>query len=301
MKNIIIAGGSGLIGQYLVRTCVRAGHHVTILSRSEKDKLNSDNIKTSVWNPEKKIVDIEVLKKSNIIINLSGVGIAEKRWTAKRKKEIIESRVRSNTLLIESLLSNGIFIDKYISASAIGYYGNRPGEILDEKSKKGEGFLADVCEKWEKPLEQLDGKIKSYALRFGMVLTPGSGALEPMKKGLPFVCPYFGSGKQYISWIHIEDLCLMMLHLINNDIPSGVFNAVAPDPVIAKQFAKVLARTSETRALTVSIPAFVAKLLLGEMAALMLDDANISSDKITNTGFDFRYKTIEKALEDLIN
>lgn len=298
MKHILIAGGSGLVGQELAKQCLEIGHKVTLLSRNNKSS-NSTGAAISIWNPEEKIIDIKVLQKADIVINLAGESIAKKRWTAKRKKQIINSRVVSNNFLVETILENEINLEKYISASAIGYYGNRPGEILDENSIKGNGFLPLVCEKWEATLHPLSGNTPYNILRFGMVLSKKGGALSPMKKGLPIVSPYFAKGNQYISWIHLADLCEMLLFASTTSMPDGVINAVAPQSETAANFAKKLGQTSSFPTLTIAIPALLLRSVLGEMADLMLDDTNVSSSKIEKMGFTFKYPSLEKALEDL--
>ncbi len=299
MKQILIAGGRGLIGQELTKHCCELGYNVTLLSRTKKSTNDPKEVSISVWNPYDNIIDLNVLQKADIVINLAGENIAEKRWTNVRKKQIINSRVDSSRFLINTILENNISLDKYISASAIGYYGNRPKEILSETSKKGDGFLSDVCHIWEKSLEPLEGKIPYNILRFGMVLAKQGGALTPMKKGLPLISPYFGKGDQYISWIHICDLCEMILYTSERSFPNGIINAVAPAPVSALFFARKLALTSNLTPLLIPIPKFLARLILGEMGDLMLDDTNVDSTKIEELGFNFQYRSIEETLLDL--
>ena len=231
-------------------------------------------------------------------MNLSGESIAGKRWTDKRKKEILQSRLQSAALLRQSLNTIPHTVKAIICASAIGYYGNRI-ETVNEESKKGIGFLADTVEDWEN--ENKNYPARTVIFRFGNVLSAKGGVLAELKKPLYFfACPFLGGGKQLFSWIHIDDLCNMIQFAISDYDTTGIYNAVAPEVVSQKQFMLTLKKAMNKFALKFAVPSWVLKLVLGEQAALVLDGANVSSIKIQKQGFVFRYAEAESALKQIL-
>ncbi len=299
MKNILIAGGSGFIGRFLIKRLNQEGFTVSILSRKEK---NIPEVSNYSWNPLKGIIDKESLKNQHVIINLSGAGIADKLWTKKRKETIIRSRVESTSLLIETLEELNSKPELFINASAIGYYGHRPNEILTEQSERGTGFLSDVCFAWEnalKPLVKLD--IAMAIIRVGIVLGNTGGSLPklllPLKFGMNLI---FGKGTQPISWIHIDDVLNIICHLINGELWPGIYNGAAPNPVDQITFNKILAQYSGKRTIKLRIPAWLMLFMMGELATVFLNHQQINPLQLTKQKFSFQYPQLSDALDNLM-
>lgn len=298
MAVVTIAGGSGLIGMALSELLVKDGHTVNILTRKERKSENS-NIKYSVWDLESKKIDENVIRETDILINLAGANLAKGKWTDERKKIIIESRVKSNEFLsycVNELPNN---VKKYISSSAVGYYGHRPGEILHETSGPGEGFLSEVCIKWESSVEIKKSETTVYFVRTGVVLSNNDGAFPKLKMGLPFGVPYFGSGEQMMSWIHIDDICEIYKYLIENNCEKGAYNAASPAPVSSKEMAKSISKIGPGLGISLPVPELALRVAMGEMAQTVLESTEVSADKIQATSFKFIYPKLEEALKEL--
>jgi len=300
MKNVLIAGGSGFIGKYLTRRLTEEGYKVSILSRSAR---NNGATLYYYWNPDKGIIDKESLKNQQVIINLAGASIADKLWTKKKKETIVKSRIQSTRLLINSLEKNEIRPELFINASAIGYYGHRPGEILTEQSARGTGFLSQVCYNWEQALKPLSGlKIPYAIIRLGIVLGKERGSLQKMMLPLKFrFNVIFGKGEQIISWIHIEDVFRIIYHLIEGKLSSGIYNGVAPNILNQSQFNGTLLNLLHLKALTVRIPDRLLKFLIGEMATVFTNYQQIKPQKLLDQRFQFKYPEINNALNDLFS
>ena len=298
MKKILIAGGTGLIGRYLSEVLTKLGYETHILTRSPEKYEGSNYFK---WDWKNGLIDERAFPVDGVI-NLAGEGIANKRWSKARKKSIIDSRVKSSEFLLTSLKKSQPNIDFYIGASAIGYYGDRPNESLNEESSAGSGFASECSVAWEKASMQWEGFAKNVSiLRIGIVLAKNGGALEkmsiPLKVG---VSNYFGNGKQIYSWIHIKDLVNMIVGLVQNP-SAGIYNAVAPNPRSCKDFAKVLSSVSRSRSIVAPVPSFVLRATMGEMADILLDSVYVESKKIEKSGFQFEFTELEQALDDLLN
>ncbi len=295
-SNILITGGTGLLGNHLKKLFAEKNYHVNILSRNPG---NTENV--FLWNVEDKFIDTEVFKEAETIIHLAGTSIAEKRWTAKRKKEIIESRTTSTELLYEKLKTTPHRVKTFISASAIGIYGDMNDKWANEDQLPGTDFSANVCKQWEASVNRISELgIRVVILRIGIVLAKDGGALPQL--ALPvklFVGSALGSGKQYVSWIHIDDLCNVFLKAMNDEKINGVYNAVAPDPVSNKAFTKALAKILHRPMWPVRVPSFILRMLLGEKAAIILTSQRVSSKKIISAGFNFQFKNLEDALENI--
>ena len=291
MANILITGGTGLVGKRLTELLIDKKHEVVILSRSPKNK---NEFK---WDISTNYVDKKSLINTDYIIHLAGAGIADKRWTAERKKIIIDSRVKSANLLFNKISELNIHLKGFISASGIGYYGAITIDtIFEETAKVGNDFLGDVCQKWENAAHQFSTKeIPVTILRTGIVLADKGGALEKMKT--PIITP-LGSGKQFLPWIHIDDLCNLYLKAIDDNL-TGIFNAVAPEHHTSKTFSKELAKSIKRPYLGIGVPRFLLKLMFGEMAIILLEGSRISTKKIEKNGYSFRFKTLKKALNNL--
>jgi hypothetical protein len=301
MKTVLISGGTGLVGKALSEMLVNKGYKVIVLSRQAKPQ-TSNGIATAKWDVKKQEIDIAALQEADYIVHLAGAGVMDKKWTDAYKKEIISSRADSARLIVTSLQNNANKVKRVISASAIGWY--QPGENLHTEDEPADtGFLGYTCRLWEEsmdPVTQLNkGLVK---LRLGIVLSKDGGALKefmtPLKLG---VAAILGNGRQMISWIHIEDLCRLFLFAIENEQLEGVYNAVAPEPVNNKTLTLTLAKKMKRLFyIPVHVPVFVLKLMLGGRSIEILKSASISCKKILAAKFDFKFKNIDAALEDIV-
>ena len=299
MKNILIAGGSGLIGNSLVREFKAQGHKISLLSFSGGNVADMDSF---AWDPAKRIIPIEVLHKAQYIINLSGAGIADRLWTQKRKKLILNSRTGSTRLLVDTLLKQNIKPELFINASAIGYYGDRPGISLHEDSSPGKGLLSEVCREWEKPLNRLnDAGIPCAVLRTGIVLSNQGGSfprlIMPLRYGLN-ILP--AGGRKSFPWIHIDDVAGVILALLDGSLKPMVYNLVAPESTTLREFNKVALNIMKKRAVAISLPPWVMKLLLGELSALFLDEMKVEPFRLKNQGFPFKFPDAASAIKSLL-
>jgi uncharacterized protein (TIGR01777 family) len=297
MKKIIIAGGSGLIGQRLATLLLENGFDVGILTRSPK---TNSPFRQILWNPEKDEVDSQVLMY-DYLVNLAGVGIADKPWTRKRKKEIIESRVNGINLICQKILNSKKSMKAVVSASAIGFYGNSEKLVTEDTKPQSNDFLVDVCNQWESTAKNFE-KITSnlYIIRIGTVLSQSGGALSKMALTVKYgLGNYLGNGKQWMSWIHIDDICGQIIHLLGLEDNGGVYNGVSPEPVQNKEFTKALINTINKKSILLPAPKFLIRAILGEMATLILNSNKVSSKKIEEVGYNFKFDTLEKALTDI--
>jgi TIGR01777 family protein len=304
MPAVLITGGTGLIGKNLTRHLINKGFEVIIVSRKPPHSSTEEKITYAEWDIVEQKLDIAAIAKADHIINLAGAGVMDKRWTEKYKKEIVESRTKSSELIVKALKENPNKVKAVISASAIGWYGE------DKKDKKAfietdppdENFLGDTCRLWEESIEPVTALNKRLIkLRTGIVLSNDGGALAEFKKPLRFgLAPIFGSGKQIISWIHMDDLCRMYIYAIENESISGSYNAIAPLPVSDKKLMLNLAKLMRGQFyIPLHVPQFLLKLILGERSIEILKSATVSDEKIKATGFTFLYPTIDAALKEL--
>ena len=306
MSNILITGGTGLIGSALTRMLTAQGHHVLILSRTKKSSTDT-NVTYAKWNVKAQSIDAEAITNTDYIFHLSGEGIADKRWTAERKKEIKDSRIESSKLLIKGLSQYPNKVKAIVSASAIGWYGDdsrlSKKELFSEDDAADNSFLGETCRLWEESIEPVNQlNLRLVKLRLGIVLSKDGGALAEFMKPISFgVTGVIGSGKQIISWIHIEDLCRLFVYVMRHDTFQGVYNAVAPTPITNKQLTISLAQKMKGRFFVpVHVPAFVIKVMLGELSVEVLKSTSVSSKKVLLEGFDFLYSNIDTALDNLI-
>jgi uncharacterized protein (TIGR01777 family) len=299
-KNILITGASGIIGGRLTELLYEKGHRVAHLSRSRR----SGKATTFLWDHSKNKMDNEALQAADAIIHLAGEGIAEKPWTETRKQQIIKSRTESTRLLYEELKKNNHPVKTFVSASAIGYYGTADAsKLFTENENHGPDFLADVVRQWENAVDQISTLgIRVVKIRTGIVLSERGGALKELIKPIKFyVGSPLGSGDQMMSWIHLDDLCRIFIKAIEDQTLQGAYNGVAPHPVTNKEFTKSVGSVLHKPIILPAIPSFVLKFLMGEMADMVLKGAKISSMKIQNAGFEFKFKKLDDALHDLLD
>lgn len=297
-KNILITGASGLIGTKLIRNLQEKGHFVSVLSRNP-GKLKG--VKSFNWNVDEQTIDNEALNGVDTIIHLAGAGIADERWTKSRKQLIIDSRVLSTKLLYRAIEETKSPIKTIISASAVGYYGDRADEILNENSSKGTGFLADCCQQWEKAVDEgLKFGVRLVKLRIGLVLSKQGGALAKLETPVSlFLGAPLGSGKQWMPWIHVTDLLAIFEKAIENPKLNGTYNACSPIPVTNFEFTKILAKTLFRPVWPIKVPEFILKAVLGEMSDVILISNRTTSQKLIDTGFKFRYAGLDEALKEI--
>ena len=300
MKRILIAGGTGLIGQRLSILLRQRGYEVIHLSRKEN---KTAAFPTYAWQPEKGTIDLNALDKTDAIINLAGAGIADKRWSKDRKREIIESRTEGNSLINTYLRTTKNNIQTYLSASAIGFYADRGNELMTETAPVGTGFLAESTLAWEKAIDNIaHTNVRTVVLRIGIVLTPQGGALEKMLIPFKFrTALYFGNGQQWVSWIHIDDLCNLFIWALENPDIHGTFNAVSPHPLSNFDLTAAISTAKGGHYLTVPAPSFALRLAMGEMADMILGSTKVSSQKVENHGFKFEFSDIHAALKNLLS
>lgn len=300
-KKVLISGGSGMIGSKISQLLIQNNYEVAILSRNPQSY--KGDAKAYHWDINEGTIDPDALKDVQYIIHLAGAGIADKAWTKSRKEVLLNSRVLSTELLHKTLVQNGHKVKGFISASAIGYYGADAGQgVLTEESLPGNDFLAKVTKAWEESAEKIKALgIRTVKFRIGVVLSKEGGALPPMAIPVKFfIGSPFGSGKQVMSWIHIEDLCRMFMFAMENENLEGVYNAAAPNPVNNKDFTKEVAKVLKRPLILPHVPAFALKTLLGQRADLLLGSAHVSSKRIEATGFEFKFPILSPALQSLL-
>jgi uncharacterized protein (TIGR01777 family) len=300
MKNILITGGTGLLGQYLSKLLKNKGYAVRHLSRRER--LDAE-FPAYAWNPEKGQLDLRALQDLHGIIHLAGAGIADARWTAARKKEILDSRTQCLALLHRAFAQGQAPLPKVmVGCSAIGFYGERGEEDLPETAAAGNDFLAQTCQAWEAayaPLRQLG--LRLPLIRVGIVLSTQGGALAKMLPSYRFrLGAYFGSGQQWYAWVHLHDICRLFVEAIENDQYTQIYNGCSPQPLRNKDLAQVLAKALNKPSLILPAPAFALKLALGEMAAVVLTSTKALPQQTLQQGFVFDFANIQEALSHLL-
>ena len=297
---ILITGGTGLVGMHLSRMLRDKGNEVIHLSRKENLQAEFPAYR---WDIDADFVDEKALQQAKHIVHLAGASIVGKRWTAKQKQRILDSRVKSIQLLVRQIQSSGAATQSFISASAVGYYGNRGEEIITEQSPAGDsGFLVESCELWEKAVEDVTAlDIRTVRMRIGIVLSTVDGALPKILLSFKANAgTWFGDGSQYYPWIHIDDLARMFVRAIEDDTMQGAYNGTAPNPVSNKNFVKILAKALDKKALLVPTPTFAMRLAMGEMADTVLHGSRVIPQRMTEAGFEFKFEDLEAAFRDVI-
>ena len=313
MQNVLITGGSGLIGTRLSEILLLKGFSVSHLSRKKVTKIEARHnsskektspIKTYYWDIERGMIDEEALLKADYLIHLAGAGIADENWSDARKKEIIKSRTKSIGLITNKLKTIPHHIKSFVSSSGIGFYGADTGdERISEQHTSGMDFVADCCIQWEAAADEIQNLgIRTVILRTGIVLSEKGGALpkltQPVRWG---VGAALGTGKQWQSWIHLDDLCELYVKSLTDERMKGFYNAVAPNPVTNYDLTKLSAEVLKRPFWFPNVPAFALKLVFGEMADIVLGGNYILNKRIAlETDFSYEFVEVKEALEDLL-
>lgn len=300
-KNVLISGGSGFVGKHLTDLLLANGYSVSILSRSQKQ--NTEQVNYYQWDVDANFIDENAVLKADYIIHLAGEGIADKRWTTKRKEAIVKSREKSIHLIYNVLKNNNKKPEAFVSASGVGIYGAKNGsEICTENTPPAHDFLGSTCQKWEAAADTIASLgIRTVKIRTGLVLGKNEGFLKQLVPVFKLkLGSALGSGKQYMPWIHIDDLCGIYLKSLNNSEIKGAYNAAVLDNTTNTVFSKTLAKLFGYSMWLPNVPAFVMQLILGEMAQIVLTGQRVSSDKIESTGFKFQHTSLEEALRDCV-
>src|SRR4030095_3125014 len=309
MSTVMITGGTGLIGTALTSALMEKNYEVIILSRFPEKYSSQTGLRYAKWNIEDQTIDVSSLERPEYIIHLAGAGIADKRWTSKRKNILVESRTRGSRLLVKALTENANKVRAVISASGFEWYGpSLPGEKgtetqpFLESDPAAEDFLGITGMRWEASIDPVTSLGKRLVkFRTGVVLSNHGGALKKFKNTLRFgIAPILGNGKQVMSWIHIDDLVRLYLYALENEKLQGVYNAVAPHTVTNKKFILQLARSTRGRFFVpVFVPSFLLKMIFGEVSIEVLKNVTVSSEKIRREGFQFQYPSLQSALHHL--
>jgi len=299
MKNqILITGATGMLGKKLINALHESGHRVSVLTRKATSIKNAT---VYLWDVYKQTIDPNCLQGIDTIIHLAGENIAEKKWTKERKQQIIDSRVMSAQLLYKTIKETQAPVKTFISASAIGYYGNRGDEILTEESGSGTGFLSRCCKLWEEAVDEgTSPDLRIVKFRIGFVLGKSEGGLAALERPIRyFVGAPLGSGKQWTPWVHIDDIVNMFLTAAENPSYQGAYNACAPFPVTNETLTKAIAKTIKRPVWPIHVPEKVLEMILGKMSILPLISTNTSAQKLLDAGFIFKYTHLEDALTDI--
>ncbi|MBC7694420.1 MAG: TIGR01777 family protein [Burkholderiales bacterium] len=301
MGVILISGGTGLVGTALTKYLISKGHEVRILSRNPK---SSSQIQSFYWDVNKNEIDEKAFDGVEHIVHLAGSGIADKRWTDDRKQDIIDSRVNSMKLISSIIKKRNIQLKSFVGASAIGIYGMSTSEkVFTETDTGKDDFLVQSCTQWENSYQEIKSLAsKSCVIRIGVVLSDKGGALKRLlplfKLGLGSAV---GSGKQYMPWIHLDDLVSVFHEALFNPNYSGIYNAVSSEETTNYSFSKQLAKSLSKPFFLPNVPAFALKLLFGEMANVLLEGSRVSNQKLINLGFNFKYNNLCDALKEIVS
>ncbi|GAB4402855.1 MAG: TIGR01777 family oxidoreductase [Microscillaceae bacterium] len=296
----LFTGGTGLIGRQIIDLLKAKNYPLRNLSRQAATLAGVEHF---AWDTTRHQLDPKALVGTGAIIHLAGAGVADSRWTEARKKEILDSRVHATRLLAESLKNHPHSVKTLVAASAIGFYGGDKGAAwCDENTPPGSDFLAQVTQAWEAEVDTLaELGLRVVKLRIGIVLSREGGALpklvQPIRYGAGAA---LGSGQQYLAWIHIRDLARMFVYALENEALTGTYNAVGPDPVTNAQMTKEAARVLQRPLLLPNVPAFALRLMLGEMAEMVLGGCRVRNDKMMQAGFQYDFPHLPGALEDLL-
>ncbi len=303
MITVGITGGTGFIGKHLCKLLKDSGNEVVIFTRSPMKQHDVPHVHYAYWDPYSDKFDLVHLKKVDAMIHLAGAGIADKRWTDKRKEEIVHSRVHTTRFLVEKLREYGENCKTLISTSATGYYGpDREGHAFFKESDPAySDFLGQTCMKWEAEAHKAEDFLRTVIFRFGIVMGKEDGMFPQLAKPAAMgVLPMLGGGKQTISWIHADDLCGMIIKAIEDTAIKGTYNAVTAHPVTQKRLMETIAKVRGGIKIPVPVPAAVLKVMLGEMSIEVLKSCTVSADKTLQAGFTQEYDTPEKMVRQIL-
>ena len=298
--KVLVTGGSGLLGREITKKLLAQNIEVVHLTRT---KNSASGVKTYEWDWENNLIDEACFNGVTHIIHLAGAGIADKPWTMKRKRTIVKSRVLTARLIHQKITQLNIPIKAFISASGIGYYGAITNEnIYTEEDKPFDDFIAQCCKQWEEAADLFESHTRVIKLRLGIILDKDKGALPKIlsliNKGIG--AP-IGKGKQYMPWIHIDDAAELFIYCLKNEKINGLFNAVATQHTNNSEFTHSLAKANNKKIRLPNVPAFIMKGLYGELADILLYGARVDNSKIIRNGFEFKFHSLEKALENIYN
>lgn len=297
-KTILIAGGTGMIGSRLAGVLRESGYQVRLLSRSSKQS------GAYAWDPSVGQMDDAALEGADYVVNLAGAGIADGRWTPARKQLIRDSRIQASETLATAFIRTGVYPKAYVGASAIGYYGDTADQWNLETDPPGtSGFMPPVCIDWERSHTSIAGLgIRTVIPRIGVVLDKSGGALPEMMRPIRLgLGAYFADGQAWYAWIHILDVCRFMVYALEQEGLSGVYNTVAPHPVRNKELVHAVAQAMGKSVLSASAPAFALRLMLGEMADVVLNSNRVAAEKALKSGFLFTFPQLKDALADIFS
>ncbi len=299
METIGIIGGTGFIGSNLTGLLIDQGYDVVIFTRTENKVNTNKRITYAYYNAEKGICDVNAMRRIDAAVMLAGEGISDKKWTQQRKKEIINSRIKGTDFIIKQLRAYGKFCKSFISASSISYYGPDMPDTppFNEDCAPSADFLGEMCQSWEDQSFKGISFMRTTILRIGIVLGKNGGVLPQYSQHMDFgIMPVLGFGNQVISWIEVTDLCRMIIFTMKNESVAGIYNAVAPTPVTHKHLMKIIASAKGGVKTPSPAPAFLLKILLGELSAEVLKSCTVSAQKIIDDGFQFQQPDVEQAV-----
>ncbi len=300
MDTVLITGGSGLVGRHLSRKLKDKNYNVAVLSRSPG---KSTDINSYYWDPEKDEIDHTAITEADFIIHLAGSGIGDKRWTAARKKDIIDSRVKTADLIFRAVRDSGRKVKAFITISGSNYYATITSEkIFRETDPPASDFPGEVCRLWEEAADKFsEVESRVVKIRSGIVLARNSGILSRILTPVRLcIGSPIGSGKQYVPWIHIDDLCNIFIKAIEDQNMKGAYNAAAPQDITNRDLMVSLAHQLGKPFWFPAIPSFIMKMIFGKMSEILLEGSRISSEKIRSAGFDFKFPELKTALQDLL-
>jgi uncharacterized protein (TIGR01777 family) len=294
--KIAITGGSGFIGTEITKKLIELGHEVVIISKEKPVFSNVEFIRLDLKN---EIENKDIFKNIDAVINLTGVNIFG-RWNKKLKKEIYDSRIITTRNLIKAINNFNNNIKVFISASALGFYGDKKEEEVDENSEPGNDFLSKVCIDWENEVKNINSSIRLAILRTAPVLDKDRGFLNKLLTFYKLkINPIFGSGQQWFPWIHKDDIVGMYIFALTNENLNGIYNACSPQQIRYEKFAMTLAELLNSK-INIKLPEWFLKLFLGELAAIILSSQKVSSQKIIKEGYNFKFPDIKESLEDIL-
>lgn len=301
IKSILITGGTGFVGTGLVNLLLSKGYKINLLVREQPEGMEHPSLRTFKWDVYKSEIDEDCVVGVDAIIHLAGEEIAAKRWTDERKKQIVESRTNSVRMIYDLLRRTKHEVNHIISASAVGYYGDRGNELLTEESLPSKDFLAETCIAWEEAVDEGHKLgLRIVKLRSGIILAKDGGVLpqmdKPLRLGFSFIP---GSGNQWVSWVHYADALNIYVYALENENLKGVYNMVAPEPVTLEKLTHSIAKAMNKSPLLFHAPTFALKIAIGEMSLMVLESTKASAERLTKSGYTFLYPTIAEALDEV--